>query len=84
MLPQAFHAVDQSLMKVDDDTAKLRAQVSGYENLQSKSLQQLDSIVVSFGHLLFVCLMERFEVIAFTCILPLTLYRYVMKHSTVT
>ncbi|XP_019543232.2 basic helix-loop-helix ARNT-like protein 1 isoform X2 [Aedes albopictus] len=45
MLPQAFHAVDQSLMKVDDDTAKLRAQVSGYENLQSKSLQQLDSIV---------------------------------------
>nr|AAX55681.1 putative methoprene-tolerant protein [Aedes aegypti] len=45
MLPQAFHAVDQSLLKVDDDTAKLRAQVSGYENLQGKSLQQLDSIV---------------------------------------
>lgn len=45
MLPQAFHAVDQSLMKVDGDTARLRAQVSGYENLQSKSLHQLDSIV---------------------------------------
>lgn len=45
MLPQAFHAVDQSLMKVDGDTARLRAQVSGYENLPGKSLHQLDSIV---------------------------------------
>lgn len=75
MLPQAFHAVDQSLMKVDDDTAKLRAQVSGYENLQSKSLQQLDSIVVSFSHLCFLFLFEgalRSDN-KFACKLPLSL-----------
>ncbi|XP_055603947.1 hypoxia-inducible factor 3-alpha-like [Uranotaenia lowii] len=45
-LPNAFEAVDQSLLKMENKTAMMRDQVSGYENLQHSQLR-LNKIVVS-------------------------------------
>ncbi|XP_065092200.1 basic helix-loop-helix ARNT-like protein 1 isoform X2 [Ochlerotatus camptorhynchus] len=43
MLPDAIHAVDQSLLTIESETAIIRGQVSGYEDLHS-SQQRLDRI----------------------------------------
>lgn len=43
MLPDAMHAVDQSLLTIESETAIIRGQVSGYEDLHN-SQQRLDRI----------------------------------------